>query len=315
MQQVIQTGVFTQASADIINGNFNALAGILGPGKLIYVNANGGSDSLPGDSWDNALHTMAEAFRLVASGDVILFCGQVKEQLVAPLGVSNVRIIGAATRPRYGNEGSFAQPLNDRAAAWRPPAVPTAATPLLILRQQGWVLDNVLFDCPVDAAAVKLWRNEDAVHPDPSSATIQNCQFSDGQDGIEDVGGCYNILIQNNSFRRLTGHSIFSSSQAIALPLDWVIQNNIFEDVAGGITAPFSNATIQNNLFINGVTNTYANGKIITTAGVRNFVINNYTYDVAANINPAGGYAGVATDVWRTFASATAAAVVVSPPA
>lgn len=314
LNQLINVGAFTKDSVDIINNNFNTVAQAagLGPGKSWYVNANGGGGD--GTSWDQAFGRMADAFAQLSSNDNIFLLGQVREELVAPLGVSNVRIIGAGTRPRYGNESSFSNPSMDAASAWRPPVSPTAATPLLILRQQGWVISNILFDCPVDAAAVKLWRAEDAVHPDPSSASFIGNQFVDGKYGIEDVGGCYNILVANNNFARLTTRAIYCSSTAIALPLQWQILNNTFENLDGGITAAFSNALIQGNMFLNGADLHYANGKITTTGGVRNFILNNYTYDVAADIDPAHGYTGVATDVWRTFGSDQADPVITSPP-
>ncbi len=316
---IINTGAFTKASADIINNNFATIAGAgIGPGRFFFVNANGGSNQADGNTWAAALHTMAEAFNRIESGDVIYFCGQVREELVAPLGVSNVRIIGASTLPRYGNEGSFSDPMLDRAAAWRPPAPPTAATPLLILRQQGWVLDNFLLDCPVDAAAVKLWRAEDATHPDPSHATIQNCRFTDGQTGIEDVGGCAGLLLQNNVFQRLTGQGIKVTSTGIAVPLQNRILGNQFSDCDGGIVGSYAQALIANNIFQDGPTHDWTQGVINTIAvaaqGQMNFVINNYTFDAAADIDPAHGYTGSSTDVWRTFASGTADPVVTSPP-
>lgn len=318
MEQLTQTGAFTAQSRDIVNRNFGLAFAPYTPGNVWFVDANGGSDSLSGNSWANALHSMAEAFRRIASGDIIYFVGQVKEQVVAPLGVSNVRIIGAATRPRYGNESSFNHPLNDKSAAWRPPASPAAATPLLTLIQQGWVLDNILFDCPSDAAGVKLWRAEDATHPDPSSTTIQNCQFSDGLDGIEDVGGCYNLLIQNNTFRRLSGQGIKVTSTGIAVPLQNQILNNVFEDCDGGIVGSYTQALISGNIFIDGPTHDWTQGVIntvkLSAQGSSNFVINNYTFDIAADIDPAHGYTGSSTDAWRTFANGTADPVVTSPP-
>jgi hypothetical protein len=43
-------------------------------------------------------------------------------------------------------------------------------------------------------------------------------------------------------------------------------------------------------------------------------VINNYVPNVAADIDPAHGYTGSATDVWRTFATDQADPVITSPP-
>src|SRR6266404_2635585 len=125
LNQIINVGAFTKATADIINNNFNTVAQAagLGPGKTWFVNANGGGGD--GTTWDQAFGRMADAFAQLSSNDTIFLLGQVREELVAPLGVSNVRIIGAGTRPRYGNESSFLTPANDAASAWRPPVVPT----------------------------------------------------------------------------------------------------------------------------------------------------------------------------------------------
>jgi hypothetical protein len=318
LNKVINVGAFTQASADIINQNFDTVAEAagLGPGKVWYVNANGGGGD--GTSWDQAFGRMTDAFSVLSSGDTIFLLGQVKEELMAPLGVSNVRVIGAGTLPRYGNESSFLTPSFDAASAWRPPTVPTAATPLLVLRQQGWVIDNILFDCPVDAAAIQLHRAENATFPDPSHATIQNCRFTDGKNGIEDVGGCADLLIQNNVFQRLTGQGIVVTSTGIAVPLQNRILNNLFQDCDGGIVGSYAQALIAGNIFQDGPTHDWTQGVIntikLSAQGQMNFVINNYTFDAAADIDPAHGYTGSATDVWRTFGSGTVDPVVTSPP-
>lgn len=316
---ILNTGAFTQASANTINNNFSQLGGgVYGPGANWFVNGNGGGDSLAGNSWGQALATMGAALARVSSNDNIFFVGQIREELVAPLGVSGVRIYGAATLPRYGNEGSFADPLLDAASTWRPPASPTAATPLLRLRQQGWLLSNILFDCPVDAAAILMLRQENATNPDPSHTTIQNCRFTDGKNGIEDTGGCAGVLVQNNVFQRLTGQGYKVNSTGIAVPLQNRFLNNIFQDVDGGIVGSFTQAQIENNIFQDGPTHDYTQGVINTVAvsaqGSSNFVINNYTFDVAADIDPAHGYTGSASDIWRTFANGTVDPVVVSPP-
>lgn len=318
LNQIINVGAFTQATANIVNGNFNTLAQAsgLGPGKVWYVNANGGGGD--GTSWDQAFSRMADAFSLLSSGDNIFTLGQIREEVVAPLGVSNVSIIGAGTLPRYGNESSFLTPSMDAASCWRPPVSPTAATPLLVLRQQGWVISNILFDCPVDAAGIQLRREENATYPDPSHATIQNCRFVDGATGIQDVGGCAGLLLQNNVFQRLTAQGYKVQSTGIAVPLQNRFLNNLFQDVDGGIIGSFEEALIAGNIFQDGPTHDWTQGVINTIAvsaqGARNFVINNYTFDIAADVDPAHGYTGSATDVWRTYASGTVDPVVVSPP-
>jgi hypothetical protein len=286
-------------------------------GKVWYVNGNSGNNGNTGTSADDAFRTMARAFVFVRSLDTIVLIGQVREELTAPLGVSSVTIYGGSTRPRYGNESSFTTPANDYAAAWRPPASPTAATPLLILRQQGWRFINLLFDCPVDAAGVQLRRQEDATYPDPSSASFIGCQFSDGKWGIQDVGGCYNIYIGGCSFRRISTAAIANTSTGVAVPLQNVIEYNTFEDCLGGIVGSYNQGTIQGNIFIQGPTYTFTT--VINTIanaaqGSHNMVINNYTFDANADIDPAHGYTGSATDIWRTFTKDQADPVITSPP-
>lgn len=318
LEPVINVGAFTQATANLINRNFNNLgmAAGLGPGRVWYVNANGGGGD--GSSWDQAFGRMGDAFSVLSSNDNIFLLGQVREELIAPLGVSNVRIIGAGTLPRYGNESSFSQPALDAASTWRPPSSPTAATPLLTLRQQGWLFSNILFDCPVDAAAILLKREESATYPDPSHAAILNCRFTDGKNGIEDTGGCAGLLIQGNVFQRLTGQGYKVNSTGVAVPLQNRFLGNLFQDCDGGIIGSFAQAVIADNIFQDGPTHDWTQGVINTVAvaaqGQMNFVINNYTFDAATDIDPAHGYTGSSTDVWRTFASGTVDPVVVSPP-
>lgn len=316
LSQVIQTGAFTQQSANIINGNFAQIAGIYGPGKNWFVNPTNGSNQADGNSWDAALSSMAEAFSRLGDLDKIFFVGQIKEELVAP-DVGGVTIVGAATRPRYGYENSS---LFDLGAAWRPPASPTAATPLLEIRNQGWQLINILWDCPVDAAAVRLNSYNAAGTYSAGNSLIQGCQFSDGYNGIEDAGGMGNVLIQGNRFLRLTNAALECTSTSGAVPLQNQILNNQVIDCDGGFLASQSSSIISGNVFALGYVGlAFANGKINTVynaaQGQKNTVINNYTFDVAGDIDPAGGYTGSADDVWRTFANGTADPVVTSPPA
>lgn len=280
---------------------------------VLYVNGNLGSDGQPGTSPDLAFKTMGRAFQFVQSGQTVIVEGQLTEQITAPLNVSDVTILGAGTRPRYGNESSFTNPLLDYAACWRPAATPLAATPNLTLRQQGWRFANILFDCPVDSSGVMMRRQEDATYPDASSASFYGCQFSDGAIGIEDVGGAYNVLTDGCLFRRLTGIAYKVTSTGIAVPLQNTIQNCVFQDNVNAIVGSFVEALIQNNILMN-TTTQRINTIAIAAQGARNFVINNYVSSIAANINPAGGFTGSATDVWRTFANGTADPVVVSPP-
>jgi hypothetical protein len=95
------------------------------------------------------------------------------------------------------------------------------------------------------------------------------------------------------------------------------VGNNI-QDCDGGIVGSFTQAIIADNVIQDGATYDFSNGIINTIAvaaqGSANMVINNYTFDIAADIDPAHGYTGSASDIWRTFANGTADPVVTSPP-
>lgn len=260
----------------------NQMARVDQDSEAYYVDTVNGNASYDGRSWASAFLTMAAALAAVPSHAIIYVRGKVREQLVAPLGIYGVSIIGADTTPRH-----------DLAASWVPPASPTAATALLKLREQGWTIENLLLQSHTSSPAVELHRAEDATNPDPSHATFRNCRF-EGVDGIVDRGGCFNVTVEDCLFRGLTGHAIKCVSTSIANPLHWHIRRNRFFDCTNAIAAAFSKATIQDNLFA-----TITTAVIDLTGGVApNLVVDN-TFNInAADFDPAGGVTGVSGDVW-----------------
>jgi len=187
--------------------------------KVIFVDGNVGNDGYNGSTPALALRTMSKAFTsYLASGDTIVFRGNIREELTTPAGVFDVTIVGAGNKPRHADahtgNGGFS------AATWKPPAVPTAATPLLIVQQQGWSLYNILFDCPVDAAAVQLLRDAGAgdAERDASHATISGCRFATGQNAIQLKGGPNFVRIENNTFHGLTTSAINNTVGAVSVP-------------------------------------------------------------------------------------------------
>lgn len=252
-------------------------------GKRWYVNTVLGNDAYDGQSPSFPFRTMAKAFSKLSSRDEIVFVGKVKEQLVAPLGVYGVTIRGGDTRPRH-----------DLAASWTIPTVAAAATPLLRLREQGWVLLNFLMYGITDAAAVMLKRREDTTDPDASHAQFLGLRFASCYIGIEDNGGCFNVLVDGCTFESSTNHAIKNTSTTIANPLEWTIQNNRFVGNVNGIVSPFSKARILNNTFTNTTT-----VKINLTGGVASNIVTGNTFDIAAaDFDPAGGVTGVTGDAW-----------------
>lgn len=207
-----------------------------------------GNDGAPGDNPDEPLRTMARAFVLAEPGCVIHFTGNIREELSTPAGLFDVTIIGEGNRPRHadahtGNNGYSA-------ATWKPPAAPTAATPLLVVRQQGWRFFNILFVPAVDAAALEFMRDAAAGDDerDSSHAEIAGCRFAGGQDGILISGPeiVHNLHIHNNIFNDATGTAIKAAAYYARRA---IIEDNIFEKNVNHIVAALGESIIRRNHF------------------------------------------------------------------
>ena len=240
--------------------------------------------------------TMAAALAVVASGDQIFVQGTVREQLVAPLGITGVAIIGTA-------QGGV---RDDDGAKWTYPASgAVAGQALLRCRNQGWSVKNFLMTPePTSGACIELMRAEDAVNPDASHFIADGMRFV-GIDvtttyGIRDIGGCSNVQVNNCEFYLCTT-GLWCSSTAIANPLRWRVTGNRFFQNTNDIIAPSTLAIIEDNRF----TNTAATQKIKIDGGAGENTITGNTFpDVAADIDPANGYDGEATDIWaQNFAT------------
>lgn len=229
-----------------------ALLGLYG--KAYYVDTFNGGTANDGLSWRTSLSTMAAALTLAQTGDTIYFRGNVREEITGSNLKFDITIVGVGglhhpDQPAAGYDyGS---------ATWRPPSSPTAATPLLKVRGRGWKFINIFFDCPVDAAAVKLERNalSDVSEYDCSHASFINCRFVDGKYGIEDVGGCYHVTVDGCQFKAMTTAAIANTSTAVANPLNWTIRNCQFPSNVSGfgnathIDSPLNCSVIQDSVF------------------------------------------------------------------
>ena len=264
-------------------------------GRWWFVDTVNGNDGATGESFDQAKLTVNGVFTDPNFGslDVIEINGKVREQLVAPLGVYGVTIIGNNTTPRH-----------DLASSWVPPAAPVAATPLLELREQGWVIQNLLMQAPTDAAAVMLHRAESATYPDPSHAQFLGVRFAGGSIGIQDNGGCFNVKVLGCTFQSLTGAAIRTSSTAIAVPLMWEIRGNRFLLCTNGIQVSLNDSQITGNVIEKATTETI-NTIYASAQGARNFVALNEFNIAAADFDPAGGVTGSATDHWHNYLNDT----------
>lgn len=266
------------------------IANPFGSPPAIFVDTVNGSNGNSGASPEDAYSTMAKALDNIDSNGVINFIGTIREQLVAPLGVYGVTIQGLA--------GGGVR--DDNGAKWTTPASgAVAGQALILLREQGWTLNNFLMTPDnTSGACVEVRRAEDATYPDASHAVFTNMRFV-GADvtttyGIRDIGGCSNILVNNCEFYLCTT-GYWCSSTSIANPLRNRILNSRFYQNTNDLIRPSTLCLHQGN----GHYNTAATEKIEISGGAgENIVTENVFPDAAADIDPANGYDGESTDYW-----------------
>ena len=266
-------------------------------GKAWYVDTNSGSDSRSGLSWDHAFLTMQEAFDHLTGGDRIYFVGNVTEHLTSPLATAqNVTIIGAGTRPRHADTHPGGGERTS--ATWKDAGT---ATPMLTLRNSGWVFKNILFTGNASSTIITMERNATetaAGEFDASHAQFIGCRFASGGTAISDTGGCFNVVVEDCIFNAMTicilgvGNIGYGQSQ-------WHIRNNHFREFTNGVKIVGDGCVVEGNYFTDGGTpnSTYVLNMNNSTAGQNNFVVNNWFQTATANFNTPD-IVGSATDVW-----------------
>jgi hypothetical protein len=263
-------------------------------GDIFFVDANSGLDSADGDTWGTALKTMAEAFTRLSSGDSILFRGKIREQLVAPVQIFDVLILGMGNRPRHADS----TPAGGQLAAntWTVPLSGATANPCLRILQQGWRLQNILFAGPSNYAAVDIVRNAgaDDDERDGSHAEVIGCRFAGGQDGVRHGKAAVytemttNVKIDGCTFQDQTGIAI---ADAIGCTR-WEITRNRFLANANHIIMKATAAVIQHNVLGSFTTK----GIDLTGGGGLNVVTQNY---LSGTYSEVGGYTKAnANDEW-----------------
>ena len=275
-------------------------------GTTWFVDATNGLDANPGKTWAGAFLTMSKAFTSAASGDRIYFTGKVREQLSTPAQVFDVRVIGIGTRPRHAD--STPAGGETATATWAAPASPTAATALVRVRQQGWSFENILWVGHTDNACIELYRDAESGNSerDAGHTSVIDCRFASGYNGISDIGGVPNVLVQHNRFEALTNFCILGVGNIGAGQSDWEIVDNTFDGFTNGVKISGIGCRVQNNTFTDGGTpNTTVVLNMANTSGVgmgENFVIQNFFQTSTANFNTPD-VVGNATDVWAVNAS------------
>lgn len=253
-------------------------------GNVWWVDGNLGSTFGPGDSRDQPYSTLAAALALADSGDTIYVKGNITENIVAPAGLFNIKIIGVSDPPRHGdvhtgNNGYFA-------STWRSPV---ATEPLIKLRQQGWTISNFLLDCPASDASVEFLRDAAAgdSERDSSHARILNCRFASGLTGILIIGteNVFDVEVAYCTFNDLTNAIIGDTAWR------WHIHHNMFVANTNHIDSGFTQSVIHDNDF-----GKFTTKSIDLRGGADNVVRTNSLMGTYSNV---GGYwASGATDNW-----------------
>lgn len=284
------------------------------PSPAINTGLVQGSDSNTGRSPTSAFATIARALALVDNFDIIVLSGVFREQCVAPNGVFDVTIVGAANRPRQATSSGTA---TGGGASWLAPSSPTATTPLLELVRSGWVISNIQMAPVASSACIRLTRSASVDLIDASHTILDNMYMVGGGAsgiGVEDNGGCGFVLITNSRFQALGDTAIKSLNTAAAVPLGWQIgrqgQGNRFQQNLNDIKMSLSYGAIENNKFMtagSGATNKIISDTFISTQGGNNHILLNQFSNTEAELAPGSGYTGAATDTWMNYVNNQAA--------
>ncbi len=299
--QLYQNGGMPVGVNPVFNKIFSLPKAPYKSGRAWFVNPSQGLSG-NGKSPAGAFSTMDEAFDNLQSGDIIYALGNIREQLVTPVQVFDVTVIGCGNRPRNADAvpagGAYS------AVTWRAPAsggVAAQATVRVI--QQGWTFYNILFNMlDANAAGIEIVRNAaaDDDERDASHASILGCKFAGAGIGIRSgVAGTFtenttNVLVQGNTF--------LSCSTAIKQTagfggLNWQIKDNDFITNTNDIVGPFSACKIAGNRMSLAPT-----GCIVLTGGAGNMV----NYNALAGTYANGTlYAPGTNDNWNGNAAST----------
>lgn len=266
-------------------------------GRAWFVNpARGGNGN--GRTPQNAFLTMEQAFDSVQSGDIIYAIGNIREQLVTPVQVFDVTVVGCGNTPR--NADSTPEGGQYAAVTWRAPASGgTAAQATVRVLQQGWSFINILFGMiDADAAGVEIVRNAgaDDAERDGSHCLITGCRFGGAGVGVRLTATSFtenpfNCIIENSKFNSCT----YGILAAAAQPNSCDVRGNWFQGCTNAITAQFQASVIRGNV-VQGFTAASNSGGIdIRGGGANNFVTGNY---LGGAYSKAGGYNTEANDSW-----------------
>lgn len=271
------------------------------PRETIRLDTFWGNDGWLGTDWDHPVKTMSRALDLVSTGGRILFRGDVREELIGSHLKFDILIQGVGGLHHPDQPSSAYDPGS---STWRPPATPTSTTPLIQVRGRGWHFKNIMFDCPVDAAAIKLVNNNGSgtTEYDASHAIIEGCVFQQGKYAIQLDGPIGHVMLWDNDFAILSetgGCALYAATDG-GPHYRWKIERNYF--VAAGtaegnkgnqshIDCALTSGLIAHNFF----GTVEATGKYIDLTGGQDNIV---TENLLMGAYDTGDYVGATGDSW-----------------
>jgi hypothetical protein len=261
MQQVLDTGVFTQRNKQTINDNFTQLTN---PDYWVRPQGPNANNNNVG-TYESPFADLSGVTRYLTPGIVIGLDG-VLFQNWAPPAVNDITIVGMGNTPRQATDSGIP---NGGGATWLNVTHTTSATATSLLKiggsatetkvSQAWRLVNIFMNnssTNATTGCVELQRGDGSgvdVGRDASHFSMSGCILTGGNYGLLDQGGCSFVVIDNCVFFNFTGSGDTGIKEGtatdVALPLQWKITNSRFLNNANHIVMPFSSADIHDNTF------------------------------------------------------------------
>ncbi len=280
-------------------------------GKIYFVDANNGVDGNSGTTINKPFLTMSRAFGRLVSGDNIVFWGNVREQLVTPVQIFDITVVGASNRPRHADSTPSG---GQSGATWRAPASGAVVGQANVrVLQQGWKFVNFLMAMESSTAAgIEIVRNAGAgnAERDGSHASIIGCRFAGAGVGVRSgVAGSFTEIPYNVEIGSCKFNDNTTAISGAIINNSWHIHHNVFQACTNNIVLAAQNTLINNNYL-----GSFTTSSIVLTGGAGlNVICFNYlsgTYSIA------GGYtAANANDEWGANGNSIAGGWTAADPA
>jgi len=205
-----------------------------------------GSNGNDGTSPQTPFLTMAKAFTVIKSGDVINFTGKITEQLTTPVQIFDVTINGCGSLRHADSTPAGGQYA---AAQWAATSL-TAATANIRVIQQGWKFSNFLMTAvDTNAACIELVRNAASGDDerDASHAKILGMRFSGAGVGIRSGATSFTEIVYNVEVAGCQFDNMTYAMRGAVEANQWNIHDNNFAPNTNQIIMVARNFLIKNN--------------------------------------------------------------------